>query len=52
MSLRKGSLQDYYNSPEKCRIEPGVKPTCYQDQVEPRTLSALTCYANPEECRG
>ena len=52
MSLRKGSLQDYYNSgpgaiSAGCKVTPGVKPTCYQDQVEPNTRAKLALYVNP-----
>jgi len=52
MSLRKGSLQDYYNSiagskSARCKTIPGVKPTCYQDQVEPNTRAKLALYVNP-----
>ena len=55
MSLRKGSLQDYYNSPAGmesagCRApKPGNKPTCYQDKVEPNTRAKLALYANPQD---
>lgn len=55
MSLRKGSLEDYYNSAAGiasagCRKpEPGNKPTCYQDKVEPDTRAKLDLYANPQD---
>jgi hypothetical protein len=52
MSLRKGSLEEYYNSAAGiesagCRVEPGVKPTCYEDKVEPDTREKLNLYARP-----
>lgn len=52
MSLRKGSLEEYYNSvlgskSAGCRVEPGVKPTCYKDKVEPDTRKKLALYAKP-----
>jgi hypothetical protein len=52
MSLRKGSLQDYYNSgpgakSADCKVIPGVKPTCYEDKIEPNTINKLYLYANP-----
>ena len=51
MSLRKGSLQDYYNSgpgakSAGCRVTPGVKPTCYQDKIEPDMTDKLDLYTN------
>jgi hypothetical protein len=54
MSLRKGSLEEYYNSvpgmkSAGCRVEPGVKPTCYKDKVEPDTREKLALYANPKD---
>ena len=54
MSLRKGSLQDYYNSgpgakSAGCKTLPGVKPTCYQDKIEPNTRAKLNLYANPQD---
>ena len=55
MSLRKGSLQDYYNSiagskSAGCKSPaPGKKPTCYQDEVEPNTRAKLDLYANPDK---
>lgn len=38
MSLRKGSLEEYYNSgpgakSAGCGVKPGNKPTCYQDKI-------------------
>jgi hypothetical protein len=53
MSLRKGSLQDYYNSAAGmesagCRAPaPGRESTCYQDEVEPNTREKLNLYAKP-----
>lgn len=55
MSLRKGSLEDYYNSPAGiesagCRApKPGDKPTCYKDKVEPDTRAKLALYANRQD---
>ena len=55
MSLRKGSLEEYYNSAAGiesagCRAPaPGKKPTCYQDKVEPNTRAKLALYANPQD---
>jgi len=55
MSLRKGSLQDYYNSvagmkSARCKPPvPGNKPTCYQDKVEPDTRAKLALYANRQD---
>ena len=55
MSLRKGSLQDYYNSitgskSAGCKSPvPGRKSTCYQDEVEPNTRAKLALYANPPQ---
>jgi hypothetical protein len=55
MSLRKGSLQDYYNSAAGivsagCRAPaPGRESTCYQDKVEPNTRAKLALYANPQD---
>ena len=54
MSLRKGSLEEYYNSgpgakSAGCDIKPGVKPTCYKDKVEPDTREKLALYANPQD---
>ena len=55
MSLRKGSLQDYYNSgPVANKIcgknpNPGQPRTCYQDTVEPNTRAKLNLYANPQD---
>jgi hypothetical protein len=55
MSLRKGSLQDYYNSilgmkSAGCQApKPGDKPTCYKDKVEPNTRAKLALYANPQD---
>jgi hypothetical protein len=54
MSLRKGSLEEYYNSAAGiksagCKVIPGVKPTCYQDKVEPNTRAKLNLYANPQD---
>jgi hypothetical protein len=54
MSLRKGSLQDYYNSgpgakSAGCPTRPGTKPTCYQDKIEPNTIDKLDLYANPQD---
>jgi len=52
MSLRKGSLEEYYNSvpgmkSARCKTLPGVKPTCYQDKVEPDTRAKLNLYIAP-----
>jgi len=49
MSLRKGSLQDYYNSEPGaksagCPTIPGTKPTCYQDKIEPNMTDKLDLY--------
>ena len=55
MSLRKGSLQDYYNSIAGSKSagcpapKPGNKPTCYQDKVEPNTRAKLALYANRQD---
>jgi hypothetical protein len=55
MSLRKGSLQDYYNSGPGAasagcsKPKPGNKPTCYQDKVEPNTRAKLALYANRQD---
>lgn len=55
MSLRKGSLEEYYNSvagskSAGCRKpEPGNKPTCYQDKIEPDMTDKLDLYANPQD---
>ena len=55
MSLRKGSLQDYYNSVPGMKSAgckppvPGRKSTCYQDKVEPNTRAKLALYANPQD---
>ena len=55
MSLRKGSLEEYYNSAAGmesagCRApKPGDKPTCYKDKVEPNTRAKLDLYANPQD---
>lgn len=54
MSLRKGSLEEYYNSGPVANLvcgkpkEPGPR-TCYQDLVEPRMLDRLALYANPQD---
>jgi hypothetical protein len=53
MSLRKGSLEDYYNSgpgieSAGCdRPKPGNKPTCYEDKIEPNMTDKLDLYINP-----
>lgn len=53
MSLRKGSLEEYYNSitgskSARCQApKPGDKPTCYKDKVEPNTRAKLDLYAKP-----
>jgi hypothetical protein len=53
MSLRKGSLEEYYNSvpgskSAGCQApKPGNKPTCYQDKVEPDTRAKLNLYIAP-----
>ncbi len=58
MSLRKGSLQDYYNSGPGAisagcgKPRPGTKPTCYQDKIEPDMTDKLDLYINPEGSRG
>lgn len=54
MSLRKGSLQDYYNSgpgakAAGCKIQPGVKPTCYEDKIQPNMTDKLYLYTNPQD---
>ena len=55
MSLRKGSLEEYYNSvagskSAGCKSPaPGRKSTCYQDEVEPNTRAKLDLYANPQD---
>ena len=55
MSLRKGSLEEYYNSAAGIKSagceapKPGDKPTCYQDKVEPDTREKLALYANPQD---
>lgn len=52
MSLRKGSLEEYYNSglgsvSAGCgKPKPGAKPTCYQDKIQPNTLIKLQNYKN------
>ena len=53
MSLRKGSLEEYYNSAAGIESagcgtpKPGDKPTCYQDKVEPDTRAKLNLYIAP-----
>jgi hypothetical protein len=53
MSLRKGSLKDYYNSvpgskSAGCKAPTGGRPiTCYQDKVEPNTRAKLNLYIAP-----
>ena len=55
MSLRKGSLEEYYNSvpgskSAGCKAPIGGRPiTCYQDKVEPNTREKLALYANPQD---
>lgn len=55
MSLRKGSLEEYYNSVAGMKSagyrapEPGKKPTCYQDKVGPNTRAKLALYANRQD---
>jgi hypothetical protein len=54
MSLRKGSLEEYYNSiagmkSAGCKVIPGVKPTCYQDKVGPNTRAKLGLYSKPPQ---
>lgn len=49
MSLRKGSLEEYYNSgpgakSAGCPVKPGNKPTCYQDKILPNTQTKLISY--------
>jgi len=49
MSLRKGSLKDYYNSPEG-RASAGCKKGaegCYQFTVKPSVVSKLDLYRTP-----
>lgn len=54
MSLRKGTLQDYFNSGPVANsvcgkpIEPGPR-TCYQDKIEPDMTDKLALYANPQD---
>jgi hypothetical protein len=55
MSLRKGSLEEYFNTPSVANSicgkpeEPGQPRTCYQDAVEPNTRAKLNLYINPED---
>ena len=55
MSLRKGSLEEYYNSiagskSAGCQApQPGKKPTCYKDKVEPNTRAKLGLYSKPPQ---
>jgi len=55
MSLRKGSLEEYFNTPSVANPicgkpkEPGQPRTCYQDTVEPNTRAKLALYANPQD---
>lgn len=55
MSLRKGSLEEYYNSipgmkSAGCQAPvPGRKSTCYKDKVEPNTREKLNLYAKPQD---
>ena len=52
MSLRKGTLEEYFNSgPVANQIcgknpKPGQPRTCYQDQIEPDMLDKLSIYVN------
>ena len=51
MSLRKGTLEEYFNSgPVASKIcgKPKIpgQPTCYQDKVEPGILHKLEDYLN------
>lgn len=51
MSLRKGSLEEYYNSgpgakSAGCPVRPGTKPTCYQDKILPDMQKKLEDYIN------
>jgi hypothetical protein len=50
MSLRRGTLEEYYNSgpgarSAGCKVTPGVKPTCYEDEIEPNITEKLQDYA-------
>jgi len=53
MSLRKGSLKDYYNSvlgskSAGCQAPTGGRPiTCYQDKIKPKTINKLDLYITP-----
>lgn len=55
MSLRKGSLEEYYNSGPGAasagcgKPEPGNKPTCYQDKIQPDMTNKLYLYTNPQD---
>ena len=55
MSLRKGSLKEYYNSilgmkSAGCQAPvPGRKSTCYEDKVGPNTRAKLGLYSKPPQ---
>jgi hypothetical protein len=55
MSLRKGTLEEYFNTPTVANNvcgknpKPGQPRTCYQDKVEPDMLNKLDLYINPED---
>lgn len=44
MSLRKGSIKEYYNSKVKCEVLPGKTPECYQNKVKSAIQSKLLTY--------
>jgi hypothetical protein len=50
MSLRKGTLEEYFNSgPVANQLcgknpKPGQPRTCYQDKVAPNTIAKLALY--------
>ena len=52
MSLRKGTLEEYFNTPIVANSicgkpkEPGQPRTCYQDRIEPNTVAKLEDYLN------
>ena len=49
MSLRKGTLEQYFNTPTVAnsicgKPKPGQPITCYQDRIEPNTVAKLGDY--------
>lgn len=55
MSLRKGTLEQYFNTPTVANgicgkpEKPGQPRTCYQNKIEPGMLNKLDLYINPED---